>query len=51
MGARFLEITDLLWSVDADGVSRPVAKADVVDQLSGLGQHRAAADRVGNSRC
>lgn len=42
MRARLLEITDLLWSVDSDGAAVPVAKADVVDRLRVLGQHRAA---------
>jgi SAM-dependent methyltransferase len=42
MRARLLEITDLLWSVDADGVPVPVAKADAVDRLTVLGQRRAA---------
>ena len=42
MRERLLEITDLLWSVDADGTPVPVAKADVVDRLRVLGQNRAA---------
>jgi SAM-dependent methyltransferase len=42
MRARLLEITDLLWSVDADGVPVPVAKADVLNRLRVRGQHRAA---------
>lgn len=42
MVARRLEITDLLWSVDADGASLPVLKADVLDRLRAVGQRRAA---------
>jgi SAM-dependent methyltransferase len=42
MEARLLEITDLLWSVDAGGVPVPVAKAQVLDRLRARGQHRAA---------
>lgn len=42
MGARLLEITDLLWPVDAGGAPVPVAKADVLDRLRARGQHRAA---------
>jgi len=42
MGARLLEITDLLWSMDADGVRVPVAQADVLGMLRDRGQHRAA---------
>jgi SAM-dependent methyltransferase len=42
MAPRPLEITDLLWPVDAGGVPVPVVKADVLDRLSGLGQRRAA---------
>jgi hypothetical protein len=42
MAPRLLEITDLLWPVDADGVPVPVCKADVLDRLRGLGQRRAA---------
>jgi SAM-dependent methyltransferase len=42
MVPRTLEITDLLWSVDADGVPRPVVKAEVLDRLRALGQHRTA---------
>jgi len=37
-----LEITDLLWSVDADGIPLAVSKAAVVDRLTALGQRRAA---------
>ncbi len=39
---RPLEITDLLWSLDADGVPHPVRKAEVLDRLRTLGQRRAA---------
>jgi SAM-dependent methyltransferase len=42
MGARLVEITDLLWSVDANGVPVPVAKAVVMNRLRAGGQHRAA---------
>jgi SAM-dependent methyltransferase len=42
MVPRPLEITDLLWSVDAAGAPVPVLKADVLDQLRALGQRRAA---------
>ena len=41
MGARLLEITDLLWPVDADGALVPVAKADVLNRLWAGGQDRA----------
>ena len=37
-----LEITDLLWSVDADGVRSDVSREDAVDTLVRLGQRRAA---------
>lgn len=42
MAARLLEITDLLWQVDADGVPVPVAKADALIRLRERGQRRAA---------
>src|SRR5262245_18787186 len=42
MAPRPLEITDLLWSVDADGVPLAVSKAAVVSRLTALGQRRAA---------
>jgi SAM-dependent methyltransferase len=42
MGARLLEITDLLWPVDAGGAVVPVAKADVLNRLWAGGQDRAA---------
>jgi hypothetical protein len=42
MGARLLEITDLLWPVDAGGIRVPVMKADVVDALRARGQRGAA---------
>jgi SAM-dependent methyltransferase len=42
MAARLLEITDLLWPVEADGAPVPVAKADVLNRLRASGQHRAA---------
>lgn len=42
MVPRPLEITDLLWPVDADGDPLPVSKAAVVDRLTGLSQRRAA---------
>jgi hypothetical protein len=42
MEARLLEITDLLWPVDAGGALVPVAKADVLNRLRAGGQHRAA---------
>ena len=41
MGARLLEITDLLWPVDAGGALVPVAKADVLNRLRACGQDRA----------
>jgi SAM-dependent methyltransferase len=37
-----LEITDLLWSLAADGAPLPVVMADVLDQLRARGQRRAA---------
>jgi SAM-dependent methyltransferase len=40
MGARLLEITDLLWPVDADGVPIPVSKGDALDRLKAGRQHR-----------
>lgn len=40
MVAGLLEITDLLWSVDVDGTRLPVAKAEVMTRLAGLGQRR-----------
>ena len=42
MVPRRLEITDLLWSVDADGMPLAVSKAEVLDRLRALGQRRAA---------
>jgi SAM-dependent methyltransferase len=42
MVSRPLEITDLLWSVDADGRPVAVPKVDVLDRLRALGQRRAA---------
>jgi SAM-dependent methyltransferase len=36
-----LEITDLLWPVDADGARLPVAKAEVLTRLAADGQRRA----------
>lgn len=42
MVPRPLEITDLLWSSDADGAPLPVLKADVLGRLRALGQRRAA---------
>ncbi len=37
-----MEITDLLWQVDAAGARLPVAKGDVLTRLRQGGQHRAA---------
>jgi SAM-dependent methyltransferase len=37
-----LEITDLLWSVDGNGVRASVMKAEIADALTSRGQHRAA---------
>jgi SAM-dependent methyltransferase len=37
-----LEITDLLWRADDNGVRLPVLKADVIARLLGCGQRRAA---------
>jgi len=42
MALRPLEITDLLWSFDADGQPVAVSKAAVVGRLTALGQRRAA---------
>ena len=42
MVPRPVEITDLLWSVDADGTPLAVSKAQVLELLSALGQRRAA---------
>jgi len=42
MAPRPLEITDLLWSIDADGVPVAVSRAAVVGRLTALGQRRAA---------
>lgn len=42
MAGALLEITDLLWSVDADRAPLPVMKADLVARLTSLGQHHAA---------
>lgn len=42
MVPRLWEITDLLWSIDVDGVPEEVSKAVVVGRLSALGQRRAA---------
>jgi len=42
MAPRPLEITDLLWSIDADGTPLAVRQAEVVDRLMALGQRRAA---------
>ncbi|MGE5134815.1 MAG: methyltransferase domain-containing protein [Gemmatimonadota bacterium] len=42
MTAGPLEITDLLWPVDADGARLPALRAGVLGQLAGRGQHRAA---------
>jgi SAM-dependent methyltransferase len=42
MALRPLEITDLLWSMTADGTPLPVVKADVLDRLRARGQRRAA---------
>jgi len=39
---RHLEITDLLWSIDADGTPLAVSKSDVLNRLRALGQRRAA---------
>jgi hypothetical protein len=33
VGARLLEITDLLWPVDTGGALVPVVKADVLSRL------------------
>ncbi|TVY99864.1 hypothetical protein EAS64_40175 [Trebonia kvetii] len=43
MGARLLEITDLLWPVDSRGAPVPAMKADVLNALRGRGQRGAAA--------
>jgi len=42
MVSGLVEITDLLWQVDADGARLPVAKADVLSRLTAGGQQRAA---------
>lgn len=42
MAPRPSEITDLLWSVDADGRRQAVSKADVLNRLRVQGQRRAA---------
>ncbi|MGH3396576.1 MAG: methyltransferase domain-containing protein [Streptosporangiaceae bacterium] len=42
MAAGRVEITDLLWQVDAAGARLPVAKGDVLSRLRRGGQHRAA---------
>ena len=42
MVSRPLEITDLLWSIDAAGMPLAVSKAEVLDRLRALGQRRAA---------
>lgn len=42
VAARLLEITDLLWEVDPDGVPVGVAKADVLRRLRERGQRHAA---------
>src|SRR5215469_12396783 len=42
MAQRPSEITDLLWSVDACGMSQPVSKAVVLNRLRAQGQSRAA---------
>lgn len=42
MVRRPLEITDLLWSVDGNGMPLAVSKAEVLDRLRALGQRRAA---------
>jgi 2-polyprenyl-3-methyl-5-hydroxy-6-metoxy-1,4-benzoquinol methylase len=41
MGARPLEITDLLWQVDGGGARTPVVKAEALAQLAERGQRRA----------
>lgn len=41
MKATRLEITDLLWPVDAAGERLPVAKAEVLARLAAAGQRRA----------
>ena len=43
MGARLLEITDLLWPVDSRGAPVPAMKADVLNALRERGQRGAAA--------
>jgi SAM-dependent methyltransferase len=42
VAARLLEITDLLWQVDADGLPAAVDKADVLRRLTERGQRHAA---------
>ena len=42
MVSRPLEITDLLWSINADGMPLAVPKAEVLDRLRAIGQRRAA---------
>ncbi len=42
MTAGLLEITDLLWPVDAGGTRLPALRAEVLAQLAGRGQQRAA---------
>src|SRR5215813_6012497 len=42
MALRPLEITDLLWSFDADGQPVAVSQAAVAGLLTALGQRRAA---------
>lgn len=43
MRNRPLEITDLLWLLNADGHRVPVVRDEVIEQLLGRGQRRAAA--------
>src|SRR5215831_2647796 len=42
MAPRPSEITDLLWSIDADGMRQAVSKADVLHRLRAQRQGRAA---------
>ncbi len=42
MDRRPWEITDLIWSFDANGTHQPVSVAEVVGQLKSRDQHRAA---------
>lgn len=43
MRAGALEITDLLWPIDDEGVLQPVGRDEVVGALTSRGQRRAAA--------